>query len=135
MNPEQASAARIAAALFAASAAAPFAFGIMLVAQAPQEGIWLMLPSVVFGFPVALLHALLLALPAYLMMRRRWRLAWWSSAAAGFLIGALPALLLTRSVATLMTGGCGLVGGFVFWLVLRGARGEEVSDDLRRTFA
>jgi hypothetical protein len=136
MMPERPSAGRVAAALLAASAAAPSAFGLMLVAQAPREGFWLLLAAVTFGFPVALLHALLLALPAYAIVRRWWRLKWWNAAATGFLIGVLPAsLLVTPSFGTLMAGGGGLVGGLVFWLVLRGARGEEASDDLRRTFA
>lgn len=136
MSPEHPSAGRVAAALLAASAAAPFTFGLMLVAQAPQEGVWLLLVAILFGFPVALLHALLLALPAYAIARRRWRLSWWNAAAAGFVIGVLPAsLLVTRSFGTLMAGVGGLVGGLAFWLVLRGARGEEVSGDLRRTFA
>ena len=127
------SAGRIALALVAASAAAPLPFALFLVTQAPDQ-FWVLPAILIFGFPAALLHALLLALPTYLLVRRRWPLAWWSSGAIGFLIGIAPsALFLPRSPATFVVGACGIAGGVAFWLVLREKREEP--DDLRRTFA
>lgn len=141
---ETARAAIVAALAAVAAAALP---GLL---QLPLETAarWVLL-GVLFGMPIALLHAFAVGLPLYLTVRRRWRLRWWSAAVGGFLTGAVP-LLLLRSFAgpgfdfymagttvlveqgrytwagwwgllagSVWTGLAGLLGGISFWLMLR----------------
>jgi hypothetical protein len=82
----------------------------------------LMFISVLFGFPVALLHLALIGLPAHYLLSRYWRLRWWSAATGGIFAGLLPAALLSLALSQQMTsvamgvlGASGLVGGLVFW--------------------
>lgn len=98
-------------------------------------------------FAVALAHAILLGLPAYLMLRRRWRLSLVSALFGGFAV-ALPVVLLaplagepdfasaggidtvvdgTRTTygwlrlifAATIAGVLGAAGGLAFWAVVR----------------
>jgi len=108
---------------------------------------------VFFGVPLALFHASVLALPAYLLLRRRWTLRWWSAALVGFIVGMVPLALLSldpgythyrqgqdvlveagrytsagwmsyfSGVAT--SGLYGLSGGLTFWLVLEPRRRRQ----------
>jgi hypothetical protein len=80
----------------------------------------------------AFAHVLLIGLPLYLLLAKRWRISWWMCAGAGAVIGALPVpLILFYSVhgsapsAWELVGivppfaGAGLVGGAVFGLKMR----------------
>ena len=129
------SAGPITVALLAASAAAPLPFGLAIFARSPDQ-FWAIPIILIFGFPVALLHAIVLALPAYLVARRRWRLAWWHAAIAGFIVGAVPsALLLSGDLdSSVLTGACGTFGGWAFWLTLRRMSDPVESPSLRDTF-
>jgi hypothetical protein len=81
------------------------------------------------GFVVALAHAVLLGVPAYLLMRMRGSVNALSAAIAGFVIGIVPVGLLglgesgTQWIAYLQGvlpfGGFGLLGGLAFWATLR----------------
>ena len=108
-----------------------------LIAQSPKDGFSLMGPILLIGFAVALLHAFLLALPVYWAARRWWRLAWWNSMIAGCAVGVVPAtFLLGLNLDVLyIAAACGLAGGLVFWIVLRGGLDDDDADDHRRTFA
>src|SRR5688572_2542043 len=131
------SGARIAAACLAAAAAAPTPISVLTAVYMTELG-----PAVLFlafftslvGFVIAALH-LVLALPAYQLFRRWWRLRWWSSALAGFVIGTLPIAVIAGSWNGVgATGVCGAVGGLAFWAVLRGV-GRRDHEDLDQTFA
>ena len=75
------------------------------------------------GVPVALLHVLLIGAPVYRQLRRRCEVGVGLSALAGFVSGALPILLLTRTSGIVIFAGiCGLSGGIAFGIVLRMAR-------------
>ena len=126
---------RLVAALLAAAATAPMPLAIVLGASAPEMGVMLLLAITLFGFPVALLHVLLLALPVYLLFRRWWHIDWWNSALAGFVIGGLPAGLASSPWQTLAAASaCGVAGGLMFWFVLKPQRIDR-ADQLRETFA
>ena len=75
-----------------------------------------------FGVPIALIAILVLALPAYLMMRRHWHVRWWNAALAGFIVGMVPGILLGAGTSweALQVGLAGLVGGLAFWAIVRG---------------
>lgn len=79
-----------------------------------------------FGIPMAALIILVLALPAYLLMRRHWEITWWNAALSGFVIAAVPAVLLGLTDLSLLTviqfGLLGAVGGLVFWAIVRPRR-------------
>ena len=108
----------------------------MLAIESPLGGVGLALVILLFGFVVALLHVLLLALPAYLALRRWWRLRWWNSALAGFVIGTLPLAAMNGAWDGLaVTGICGVVGGLTFWAVLRGGTRGRDHPDFGETFA
>ncbi|MDQ0251817.1 hypothetical protein J2W22_003905 [Sphingomonas kyeonggiensis] len=85
-----------------------------------------LLYALVFGFPLAFGHALLLGLPAYLWLERRYQLHWWNAMGAGAVIGALPALFWIgpasawdAMIPLLILGASGAGGGLVFRLALR----------------
>ena len=135
MIDEPPSAGRLAIALLAAAVAAPAPLALMLTFSAPEAVLPALLVVVLFGFPIALAHAALLGLPAYFLMRRRWRLRWWLAVPAGGVIGALPSFVLWRDgVTSLMLFACGALGGLVFWLVARTPRLDEDAEELRQTF-
>jgi hypothetical protein len=122
-------------------------FNLDVVAAGPN----ILAIFLIFGVPLAALHALLLGWPLYLLLRGRWQLRWWHAALAGFLIGAVPLLLLNVAsgpgvdfygtsdavliehgqytavgwasmlMGAAVTGLAGLVGGLAFWAMLRGS--------------
>jgi hypothetical protein len=61
-----------------------------------------------FGMPVALLHAYLIGLPFYAVLREKWALTWPRALLGGFVVGAAPA-----GVVALMTLG---PHSDVFWV-------------------
>ena len=98
--------------------------------------------ALLFGSPVALLHLLFLALPAYVVLRKYWPLCWWSAALGGFIVGAIPAGLLALGASDISpdamrfsftAGLLGLSGGLAFWAVLTMKKGgpspDRPSDD------
>lgn len=134
---------RIALALVAAAAAAALPPALLL-----WPLLWLALP---IGFLVALAHSVVLGLPLYLMLRRADHIGWLSAAAAGFLVGALPYALWMIATSsqemiadpiaaapglqpfTLLAaaaGGCGLLGGLVFYLIARPAAPEVLDPEV-----
>lgn len=77
--------------------------------------------ALIFGFPLAFGHALLLGLPAYLWFERRYALTWGRATGAGALVGILPMLLWNAPAAAwggffvlLVPGVSGAAGGLVF---------------------
>jgi len=145
------SSSRLGAALIVASLASVAAAWLGIATEAPWETAFGLLFLVfLFGTPIALLHALLFGLPAYLALRGRWPLRRWIAALAGFVIGALPTALLSLDPGyefyrqgqqvlvyngyyttagwlsvlsgAVISGLYGVVGGLAFWLVLRGAK-------------
>ena len=136
MDEDFPSGARFVAACLAAAAAAPTPISVLTAAYMAELG-----PAVLFlafftslvGFVIAALH-LVLALPAYLLCRRRWRLEWWSSAIGGALIGGIPSMLLAGLEGGAFSALCGVVGGLTFWAVLRGPRRSD-HEDFDETFA
>jgi uncharacterized membrane protein YvlD (DUF360 family) len=144
------SGARVSAAFLAGAVASVAALCLHMLWQSPVEAAFsLVVLTLLFGLPIALLHAFVLGLPAYLVLRRFRALGWWSAALGGFVVGAAPIALLTlrpiydfeygadvlvihghytaagwRSYAVAAaTGGVyGAVGGLACWLVIRRAR-------------
>ena len=99
-------------------------------------GLALFMPILMFGFFVALIHVIVLAGPAYLLIRLRWPLTWWNASIAGALIGGLPAGLLLESLEVGLATGCGgVAGGLAFWFALRDRTSGEKPDQLRETFS
>jgi hypothetical protein len=127
---------RLLSAFLMAAAAAPLPFALVMGIGTPESGIAVPLMVMLFGVPLALLHVLLLALPAHLLLRRRWPVTWVNSALLGLLIGAVPTAVLSGGLLPLATSGaCGLAGGLVFRMVLRPAPRAAPSEELRDTFA
>jgi len=96
-----------------------------------------MLIAFPIGFVIALVHAVVLGLPAYFLLRPLWRAGWAVAAIAGFVIGALPtALFILPSVGLtngglwtpLLAGLCGFLGGSTFYAVIRGAPADPDFD-------
>jgi hypothetical protein len=110
-----------------------------------------------FGLPISFLHFLLLALPAYAILSRRWPLTWWAGAAGGFVVAAMPMTLLSfaspgfetyQQGQTMLivnghytaagylsllgeagtTGLIGAMGGIAFWAMLRTKKGGPSPD-------
>lgn len=136
MSQDPEAAGRIVAGFFAAAAAAPAPMAFELTGDVgnPVANAIQMLPIVLlFGFPIALVHVAVIAVPAYLLLSRRWRVRWWSAALGGLATGSAPALLLFGDAGSAATMGlCGLIGGLVFWAVIRpGGRGRGRDDDDR----
>jgi hypothetical protein len=88
----------IAALLVAATASATVfvAADLVLLPLSPDEAdpAGFILQTVAFLWPVtftvAFAHALVLGLPAYLLLRWRRLTAWWTSLIGGFVVGSLP---------------------------------------------
>jgi len=133
------SSSRFVAACLAAAVTAPIPVAVAFQGglDDPFPGMLMALPLVMlFGFPLALLHVLLLALPAYQVLRRWWRLRWWNSASAGLVIGTVPLALMSGAwEGVAVTGICGIAGGLTFWAVLRGGIRTSEYEDLDETFA
>ena len=74
-----------------------------------------------FGVPVALIAIAVLALPAYLLMRRHWHVRWWNAGLTGFIVGGLAGSLIGGSDLATVTqvALAGLVGGLAFWGIVR----------------
>ena len=89
----------------------------------------LLVMTLLVAMPIAAAHALVLGLPSYLLLRRWWRLRWWSAALGGFVVAVVPAGLLGVLAANDISltavrelagfGLFGLAGGLAFWAVLR----------------
>lgn len=85
---------------------------------------------ILFGTPVAFLHAILLGLPAYLLTQKLNIAKWWAGLVGGFLIGAGPWTILAWIGYGSLTmayqhgdlklspiiGVIGMVSGFTAWL-------------------
>ncbi|MET1111225.1 MAG: hypothetical protein ABWX67_06845 [Allosphingosinicella sp.] len=118
---------RVVGAALMAALAAPAALALFLIALAPSEtGVAVI--ALVFGFPVALVHALVIGAPAYILLREKWALTWIRSAVGGFAVAALPwgLFLLSMSpdrwnvaLAAGMIGALGMVGGLAFAATLK----------------
>ena len=139
MQDDPVSSQRFVAACLASAVAAPIPVAAALHGglDDPFPEMLMALPLVMlFGFPFALIHVVLLALPAYQVLRRWWRLRWWSSASAGFVIGTLPLAIMSGAWdGVAVTGICGVVGGLTFWAVLRGGTRGRDHADFDETFA
>ena len=72
----------------AAASVAPVA-AFMAMADYRQPD--LVLIAFLFGMPVALLHAYLVGLPFYVVLREKWPLTWPRALLGGFLVGSAPA--------------------------------------------
>ncbi|WP_166040493.1 hypothetical protein [Sphingosinicella sp. YJ22] len=83
-----------------------------------------------FGVPIALIAILILALPAYLLMRKHWHVRWWNAALTGLIVGMVPGILLGAGTSweALQIGLAGLVGGLAFWAVVRERPGQARID-------
>ena len=102
-------------------------------------------PAILVGaFVVAAIHAILFGLPGHALLPRRWRYSFKVRAVGGFLVGGLPLPLLILLLSdggggalgldypvwllanAVLLGLFGMVGGVVFWLIVREhAEGEE----------
>jgi hypothetical protein len=89
---------------------------------------WVFLSAYMFGVPIALVPSWTLGLPAYFRLRDRWALTWPWAASGGFVVGALPAGLLSLAVSRdppaalgmlLWVGLLGACGGLAFRAYLR----------------
>lgn len=92
----------------------------------PAAPLTILFYALVFGFPLAFGHALVLGLPSYLWLERRYPLRWWNAMVAGGVIGAVPMLLWIgpgsagKGMIVLLTvGASGAGGGLVFRAALR----------------
>ena len=119
-----------------AAAAAPVPVGLWAAAVSPTGGLSLFIPIMMIGIVVALIHVIVLAAPAYLLVRLRWPVTWWNASIAGVLIGGMPAGLLLESLeAGLTTAAAGVAGGLAFWFALRDRTKGEKPERLRETFS
>lgn len=141
----------------AALVAVAAAFAFLLLSFTLNEASQIALIFLILGFPIALLHVLLLGLPAYAILRERWPLRWWNAAIAGFAIGVLPFGIFTFDPSAeflqagqivfveggqytqagwlnylqglAVAGAFGIAGGLAFWLVLReNKKGDPLLD-------
>jgi len=97
-----------------------------------------MLIAFPIGFVIALVHVLLLGLPAYLLLRRRSAFGWGVAMSAGFVIGAVPTGLIILPTTSFADGGawtpalaglCGVLGALAFRAVVGGASSAPKSFD------
>lgn len=82
-----------------------------------------------FAVPIGYGTMLLLGLPMYGLVRRRWGVTEWTAGAGGFLAGVLAYVLLVElgiarpyydaaaAKAALLFGGFGIFAGCAFWLL------------------
>jgi hypothetical protein len=80
---------------------------------------WVFLTAYVSGVPIALVPSWVLGLPAYLVLRERWALTWGWAALGGFVVGGLPAILLSLPLAVGLSDSLEAI----FWFGLLGACG------------
>ena len=126
---------RVVAAFLFAAGVAPLPFTLYVAIQAEAPDIATLVVVAVLGIPVAMLHVLLLAFPAWLVVRRHWRVGWLNATLSGLVIGTVPGALLGSDLAALAgLAASGTFGGLVFWLMLRPSREAVPSDSLHRTF-
>ena len=105
-----------------------------------------------FAFVVALLHAIILGLPIYLVRRVNGRPRWRTALKGGFAAGAIPigffglALVFQEGLpgylsVVAMAGGLGAAGGLAFGLTVRSTLPPDPTEDVgaasytRRRFA
>ncbi|MBV8685424.1 MAG: hypothetical protein JOZ90_08000 [Alphaproteobacteria bacterium] len=81
----------------AAAVTVPVAIAAMLVVPSVDADARLNAAILValFGLPISFLHFVLLGLPAYAVLSRRWPLTAWAAAAGGFAVAAIPMPLLS----------------------------------------
>lgn len=125
----------------ASACAVALAFLSLLLWDAPGLAFPLAAVAFLYALPLALGHALLLAMPLYalLALGLGWRVQAWNAALAGFVIGALPTTVWTGLIAVgaihadleslarsvLMLGGTGAIGGFVFHRMMRSSEASQ----------
>ena len=135
MTEDPPGAGRVVAAFLFAGGVAPLPFTVYVALQAEAPDLTTLVVVVVLGIPVAMLHILLLAFPAWLVVRRRWRVGWLNSSLFGLVIGTVPGALLGSDLPALAgLAASGTFGGLVFWLMLRPPRTQAPPAGLRRTF-
>ncbi|HEX8241274.1 MAG TPA: hypothetical protein VF574_16185 [Allosphingosinicella sp.] len=109
----------------AASATAMAAFGL---AQDPGGPSFLLVAFFLGSFFFGLFHAWFIAIPAYLLLRRKWPLTRRRSVIGGLVVGGLPWGLFTLSIGAPwpnvaltvgMCGAAGAIGGMAFAAMLR----------------
>jgi len=114
---------QVLAAGFVAAFAAVTPFAAFVAWAAPNQAIGLLAGAYLFGMPLALLHAFLLGLPAYHLLRSKWALTWGRSALGGLIVGAIPTTLLSGLVTdfqpdvlwtAIFPGALGALGGLAF---------------------
>lgn len=134
---------RLLAATIAAAFGAVSTIALPFLVVDSYAGLFIVAAAYVFGLPIAAVHLLILALPAYVLLSDRLPFRWWHALLGGFVVGALPAGVLTGIWAVTRTsaraayaegglaelaselapmgmlGLAGAVGGLAFWLVLR----------------
>lgn len=136
---EQPSGGRIAIGLLAAAFAPVTAFVLWMAIQ----GAFTLGGAALFylvGVPIAFAFVLLLGLPVYLVLRRRWRLTWWNAVLGGWAVATAPiAMFGLRSIGDptflLWVGQVGLLGvagGLAFWAVVREARRPRIDPETFR---
>jgi hypothetical protein len=111
--------------------------GLLSLDGTPSTRASIFLFSLFLGLPIAFLHLLFLALPAYAILSRHWRLRWWSAASGGFVVGVTPIGLLALGLSAgpsdattlpLEAGLLGLAGGVAFWAALTIGKGGPLPD-------
>lgn len=112
---------------FVAAAFAAVAAAIVLLASAAGGGMTIesvlgfAIFAFLFGVPIAFIAILVMALPAYLLMRRNWHVRWWNAALTGFIVGGVAGSLLGGSdpATVLQMSMAGSAGGLAFWGLVR----------------
>jgi hypothetical protein len=110
----------------AAAFAAVTPVALLLGLASMNPGLFLF--AYVLGVPIALVPSWMLGLPAYFVLRERWALTWAWGALGGFVVGGLPAGLLSLAVTKdplsalgvlFLVGLLGACGGLAFRAFLR----------------
>jgi len=112
---------------FVVAAFAAVAAAIVLLASVAGGGMTLdgvlgfAIFAFLFGVPIAFIAILIMALPAYLLMRPHWHVRWWNAALTGFIAGGVAGSLLGGSdpVTVVQMGSAGVAGGLAFWGIVR----------------
>jgi hypothetical protein len=120
---------------FVAAFAAVTPVAAFVASGAPQQATALVAAAYLFGMPLALLHVFLLGLPAYHLLRSKWKLTWGRSAVGGLVVGGIPTALLSAILSDLhpdalwtvcVPGALGALGGLAFraWIGASPAAGR-----------